>query len=358
MRPPLQNVTLPNRPRLLPGLGVYERRSDELQIGLDPRHAVVAPNLPPILMDILRGLDGRRTTASLLALARDEHAERLRDLLTGLAERGLVEEADSADSPQECEQEPELWSAGLGKRRRDTAARRARSAVLVHGGGRLAAAVASLLAAAGVGHIDTQAEGTVTRDDLGSGLLDGDVGSPRRHALTGAVRRANPATRTTRLRGNRRPDLVVVTDAVVPAPELITRLSADGLAHLPVRVRDGIGIVGPLVLPGRSSCLRCADLHRTALDACWPRVAGQLAGRYQRAELSGVYGTAALAAGQVLRFLCPEDTPPPTWNGTLELDCYAGTVLRREWPAHPHCSCGAPRPSSAPRRSTVGSPAR
>lgn len=346
MSQPLHNVTLPRRPRLLPGLGVFERRSDELQIGLDPRHAVVAPNLPPILMDILRGLDGRHTTAALLALARDEHAERLRDLLTGLAERGLIEEAESADGPPECEREPELWSAGLGRRRRDTAARRAQCAVVVHGGGRLAAGLAALLAAGGVGHVDTQAHGTVTPDDLGSGLLDGDVGSARRQALSAVVRRANSTTRTARLRGNRQPDVVVITDAVVPAPELVSGLVAEGVAHLPVRVRDGIGIVGPLVVPGRSSCLRCADLHRTALDSCWPRVASQLAGRYQRAELNAVYGTAALAAGQVLRFLCPEDTPPPAWNGTLELDCYAGTVRRREWLPHVHCPCGAPRPAS------------
>lgn len=346
MSQPLPNVTLPRRPRLLPGLGVFERRSDELQIGLDPRHAVVAPNLPPLLMDILRGLDGRHTTAALLSLARDEHAERLRDLLTGLAERGLIEEAEAGDGAPESDQEPELWSAGLGRRRRDTAARRARSAVLVQGGGRLAAGVATLLAAAGVGHIDAQAQGAVTPDDLGSGLLDGDVGSSRRQALSGAIRRANSATRTTRLRGSHQPDVVVVTDAVVPAPELVSRLVAEGLAHLPVRVRDGIGIVGPLVVPGRSSCLRCADLHRTALDSCWPRVASQLAGRYQRAELNAVYGTAALAAGQVLRFLCPEETPPPAWNATLELDCYAGTVRRREWLPHAHCPCGAPRPST------------
>ncbi|WP_199434288.1 ThiF family adenylyltransferase [Qaidamihabitans albus] len=335
---------LPRRPRLLPGLDVFERRTDEVQIGLDPRHAVVATGLPPVLMDLLRGLDGSRSTTSLLALAEGGHAERLRDLLTGLAERGLIEEAEPAAAPDTRSGEPELWSLNVGRRRRDTLSRRARCAVLVHGGGRLAVAVATLLAAAGVGHIDAVAAGTVGADDLGSGHLDADVGLPRRRAITEAVRRTSAATRTGRLRGDRRPDLVLLTDAVVPAPEVIRDLTADGLPHLAVRVRDGIGIVGPLVLPGRSSCLRCADLHRTSLDSCWPRVAGQLAGRCQRADLNNVQATAALAAGQALRFLSPEDSPPPTWNGTLEIDSYAGTVRRREWPAHPDCRCGAKRP--------------
>ncbi|MBK1789267.1 TOMM precursor leader peptide-binding protein [Prauserella cavernicola] len=337
----LRNMDLPRRPRLVPGLDVLERRTNEIQIGLDPRHAVVATDLPPILMDILRGLDGSKSTTSLLSLAQSEHVERLRELLTGLAERGLIEEAEPPAHPHTRTDEPELWSLGLGRHRRATAEQRAQSTVLVHGGGRLAAALSTLLASAGVGHLDSEAGGRVGPEDLGSGFIDGDVGLPRRHALTEAVRRANPATKTGKLRGNRRPDLVVLTDAVVPAPEVVTDLLAEGLPHLPVRVRDGIGIVGPLVLPGRSSCLRCADLRRTAMDACWPRVASQLAGRYQRAELGNVFATAAVAAGQVLRVLTPEDTPPPTWNATVEVDSYAGDVTHRDWLPHPECPCGA-----------------
>ncbi|PRX43561.1 ThiF family protein [Prauserella shujinwangii] len=339
----LPNVTLPSRPRLVPGLDVIERRADEVQIGLDPRHAVVATGLPPVLVDVLRSLDGSRSIGSLLALARDEHAERLRDLLTGLTARGLIEDAEPARQHGRTD-EPDLWSLHLGRRCQDTAANRARSTVLVHGGGRLAVAVATLLAAAGVGHIEAASTGRVSPDDLGSGHLDADIGRPRRQAIADAVRRANPAARTGRIGGDRSPDLVLLTDAVVPAPEVVRELTGSGQPHLAVRVRDGIGLVGPYVVPGRSSCLRCADLYRTSLDSCWPRVAGQLAGRYQRADLCSVHAAAALAAGQALRILSPEDEPPPTWNGTLEIDSHAGTLRRRDWPPHPDCGCGAYRP--------------
>lgn len=342
METSLPDVALPRRPRLLPGLDVLERRTGELQIGLDPRHAVVATGLPPILVDILRGLDGRRTTTALLRLADAGHAERLRALLTGLTERGLIEDADTA-RPGVADREPDLWSVGRGRRRQDTSAERERCAVTIRGDGRLAVVTATLLAAAGVGHIDVRAEGAVGTDDVGCGLGDGELGRPRRDAIVAAIRRTNPATRTSRLRGPRCPDLVVLTDTVVPAPEIVNSLVADRLPHLAVRIRDGVGIVGPLVVPGRSSCLRCADLRRTSLDPCWPRVAGQLAGRVQQADRSSVHGTAALATAQVLRVLSPEHTPPPTWNATLELDCYAGRVRRREWLPHPRCECGAPR---------------
>ncbi|GAB3474458.1 TOMM precursor leader peptide-binding protein [Amycolatopsis cihanbeyliensis] len=321
----LPDVTLPERPRLLPGLEVLERDAGEVQIGLDPRHAVVASGLPRPVIEILRGLDGSTSTRALLDLAADEDAEHLRALLTGLVERGLLEDAGSPDAelPEHC-------------------------ALVMYGGGRLAVAMATLLATAGVGHLDVRATGMVTGDELGSGYTAADVGRPSRLAILHAVRRANPKTRTTRLTRPQEPDLVLLTDAVVPAPEVVRELVADGLPHLPVRVREGTGIIGPLVYPGRSSCLRCADLHRTARDPSWPRLAGQLAGRTQHAELSTVQATAALATTQVLRALRHTGEPPPVWNAALEIDAYDGTVAHRSWLPHPECWCGAKPPRLVP----------
>jgi hypothetical protein len=111
----------------------------------------------------------------------------------------------------------------------------------------------------------------------------------------------------------------------------------NGIPHLAVRVRDGIGIVGPLALPGRSSCLTCADLHRT--DSRWPMIAGELAGG--RSEPTSVTcRPVLLAAAQALR-LSPEASPPPVWSATLEIDSYDGAVRQRWWPVHPRCGCGA-----------------
>jgi hypothetical protein len=36
---------------------------------------------------------------------------------------------------------------------------------------------------------------------------------------------------------------------------MVRDLHNQGVAHLLVRVRDGIGLVGPLVIPGVTSCL-------------------------------------------------------------------------------------------------------
>ncbi|MGV0605144.1 cyclodehydratase [Mycolicibacterium sp. XJ1904] len=143
-------------------------------------------------------------------------------------------------------------------------------------------------------------------------------------------------------------DLVVLTDYLVADPRMVRELHAVGVAHLPVRVRDGVGLVGPLVLPGVTSCLACADLHRSDRDAAWPAVAAQLRHTVGSADRATVLATAALALNQVDRVLAavrggvdvegsPE--PPPTLDTTLEFDVNVGSVVARRWSRHPRCAC-------------------
>jgi hypothetical protein len=142
-------------------------------------------------------------------------------------------------------------------------------------------------------------------------------------------------------------DLVVLSDYLVADPRMLRDLHAQGVAHLPVRVRDGAGLVGPLVIPGVTSCLGCADLHRRDRDAAWPVVAAQLRDSVGVADRATLLATAALALSQVNRVIGavrgshtgPESGPPPTLNTTLEFDVHAGSLAARHWPKHPLCSC-------------------
>ncbi|HJQ48381.1 MAG TPA: TOMM precursor leader peptide-binding protein [Amycolatopsis sp.] len=331
---------LPKRPRLRPGLEVFDRRPGEIQFGLDPRHAMVASGLPPDLTNVLHRLDGSLRTDELLAIAESEHTDQLCDILSDLTRLGLVEEAWTPAGRGRAAAEVGLSSLRSRQPARDAYSRRAHTGVILYGSGRLTIAVATLLATSGVGRVQVEADGYITELDTGSGYVDADIGRQRRAAAADAVRRANPATRP-KLHRDQRPDLAVLADAIVPAPELVRLLVHERLPHLPVRVREGLGIVGPLVHPGRSTCMSCADLHRKAMDARWPTVAGQLAGRFQHADLGSVQATAALATAQVLRALCPGDSPPPVWNTTIEIDTYEGTIEHRAWPPNPACECGA-----------------
>jgi bacteriocin biosynthesis cyclodehydratase domain-containing protein len=331
--------SLPERPRLRPGLEVFDRGPGEVQLGLDPRHAMVATGLSPAVVAAMHRLDGSLRISELLALAESEHREQLRDIVAELTRLGLVVEAWASHS--RVAGEVGLWSLRAQQRHRETFEQWAHTSVVLHGNGRLTIAIALLLAASGVGRVHVEATGVVSEQDTGNGYLDSDIGRPRQVAAAAAINRVNPTTKTRKLTGDRQPELVVLGDAIVPAPELVKLLMQEGVPHLLVRVRDGLGIVGPLVYPGRSSCLGCADLHRKALDSRWPMVAGQLAGRSQPADLVSVQTTSAMAAGQILRALCPADSPPPTWNTTIEIDTYEGTIEHRPWPPNPACGCGA-----------------
>jgi hypothetical protein len=140
-----------------------------------------------------------------------------------------------------------------------------------------------------------------------------------------------------------RPDLVVLVG--VPDPQVGERLVADGLPHLVASGQEAIGIVGPLVVPGRTACLRCLDLTRAELDPAWPLILAQLAGQQAEPPACGAVLTAsvaALAAAQALLFVDRPGRAGPAWNGTLELEMPGWQWRRRTWPPHPDCTCARP----------------
>ena len=140
-------------------------------------------------------------------------------------------------------------------------------------------------------------------------------------------------------------DLVVLADYLGTDQRLVRDLHAARLPHLQVRVRDGAGLVGPLVIPGVTSCLCCADLHRTDRDAAWPALAAQLREVIGTADRPTVLATAALALAQLHRIIAavradgPAGDPPSTLNTTWELDVAAHALRARRWPRHPLCGC-------------------
>jgi hypothetical protein len=138
-------------------------------------------------------------------------------------------------------------------------------------------------------------------------------------------------------------DLVVLSDNLVADPRMLRELHAHGVAHLAVRVRDGTGLVGPLVVPGVTSCLDCADLHRRDRDAAWPAVVAQLRDTVGVADRATLLATAALALSQVNRVIGAvrgvDSDPPMSLSATLEFDVHAGSIVARQWPQHPLCSC-------------------
>ena len=267
---------------------VLARPDDTVQVGWDPRRAVVV-HPPPglsanVLAELLRGLQSAATIAELQSLAATRGAEAsvVTTLVSHLVDAGVVTEVS---------------------RRRTRAA-----AVRIHGSGPLTDQLTASLRSSGIRMSQ----------------------SSRTHASTGSA------------------DLVVLTDYLVADPRVVRELHDAGVPHLAVRVRDGVGLVGPLVIPGVTSCLRCADLHRSDRDPAWPAVAAQLCHTVGTANRATVLATAALALNEidhVVRAVSGEDAAgtaaaaPSTLDTTLEFDVATGSIVARRWSRHAMCSC-------------------
>jgi bacteriocin biosynthesis cyclodehydratase domain-containing protein len=117
-----------------------------------------------------------------------------------------------------------------------------------------------------------------------------------------------------------------------------------GVAHLAVVAEEAIGVVGPLVRPGQTACLRCLDITRAGLDPAWPLILAQLIGRVADPPACDAVLTAAVAAqaaAQALAFIDRAAADTPAENGTLELVLPGWQWRRRTWPRHGTCGCSS-----------------
>jgi bacteriocin biosynthesis cyclodehydratase domain-containing protein len=275
---------------LNPAMPVLVRPDGTVQVGWDPRRAVIVQ--PPdglsaaALADLLRAMQSGVADGEVRALA---------------VNRGVV------DPSAMTELVTALHAAGLTT----TTPTHTRSAsIRIHGRGPLSDLLASALRCSGA------------------------------RVRQSRLNHAGVTTRTT--------DLVVLSDFLGADPRVLRDLHEARTPHLPVRVRDGTGLVGPLVIPGVTSCLECADLYRSDRDADWPAVAAQLRDAVGSADRATMLATAALALNQVDRVIRAvqesEDPrhagdPPPTLDTTLEFDVRTGSTVSRRWTRHPRCRC-------------------
>lgn len=340
------------RPVLPPAIRRLWRDRETLQLGRLPGRAVVLAGVDPGARELLTLLDGTRDEAQLVheAQAAGCPPARTQTLLRLLTAHGLLADAAADRSAIRTLHRTERERLGadlasLAVVRGDdglTAAARRRSAVVrVLGAGRVGAAVSALLATAGVGAVDVEDEGTARPQDAGVGALSlRDVGRSRAAAAREYVRAAAPSVDDR----PQPPHLVVLAPPEgTDLDELRNRLDPRA-AHLLAEVRDTVGVVGPLVLPGVSACLRCLDLTRTDLDPGWPAVAAQLCvPRRATAACDGVLAVAvaAVAAAQALALLDGHIRPAAV-DGTLELTLPDWRWRRRTWVRHADCGCAEP----------------
>lgn len=349
--------TAPAGARLRPGTLVLDRGDGEVQLGTDPRWAVRLAGLEQAEVSWLLDLAERRHTTLAASAGRYGVAPARRDEIAAALARGAFLLPAPAPAPGRGRRPaPVLATAdgaadspALGALRPDgdgraTLVARGRRTVAVVGLGRLGAALALHLATAGVGVLLLQDGGPVQVTDLGlGGYGQRDVGAARRSALQRLLERDHPRTL---VRDDAAPDLVVLVEDHVVRPARYARLVGEGVAHLPVVVREADVAVGPFVVPGATACARCADLHHADADPVWPALAAQLRDAPappQETTLAAV--AAGAAAAQVLAHL--DGLRPTTADAKLEVALPDAVPRVRPTPPHRRCGCTGPGPGAA-----------
>lgn len=360
------------RPALKPGLLTVWRNRDTVQFGIDPRRAVALTGMRGT-GDLLRLLDGSRDRGQVLAAAGDlgmdpGTADRV---LTLLAAAGALDDHPAGGHRAmpvgaRARLAPELATASLAHRDADggarTLARRQQARIRVHGGSRAGLWIAGMLTAAGVGLVRSTgpalpgpggagfpappASGSARRPrtpgdgPAGPGDQGGEPGGP----AAGRGDRHGEPVGCPRSRLREHPDLVILADT--HRRELPAALVRHQVPHLAAAASEAIGVVGPLVLPGRTACLRCLDLTRAERDPAWPLILAQLAGQPgadpQACDTVLATMVAAQAAAQALTFIDQGGPATAAANGTLELVLPGWQWRRRSWQPHPDCGCRRP----------------
>lgn len=276
-RPNLLDVTPTRRVQLArPALAVW-RSPGVLQVGLDSP-SVVLEGVPRGLADVVPLLAHPCSTDELGTLLPRIDRRWLAWLVERLSAAGLVVPA-TAPTP---------------------------ATVLVVGTGALAAAVTDALAPTRVPAVPLDPVGFAARPPASEG-----------------------------------PELVVLAASTAePDRSLTDAVFRDGRTHLVVRLEPDRAVVGPLVQPGGTPCIRCQDLARVRLDPAWPHLLAQLCRAPVVADPVLQAWAAATAAVQVRSWLAGE--PPDTGGASLELGQPDFRLRHRAWPAHPGCGCLLP----------------
>ncbi|MFP3713075.1 ThiF family adenylyltransferase [Puerhibacterium sp. TATVAM-FAB25] len=343
-----------DRVRLRPGTVVLDRGDGEVQLGTDPRWALRLAGLDRAEVAWLRDLAARRHAGPAAAAARHGVADERRDEIAAVLRRGGFLQRPGGAADHRAETGPDAGTADapvLGALLPDggglaVVAARGRRTAAVAGLGRLGAAVALHLATAGVGTLVAADRSPVQVTDLGLGGYEAeDVGRPRAEALRERLRRAAPRARVL---DDGTPEVAVLVESRAAAPARYGRLVAQGVAHLPVVVREADVVVGPFVLPGVTACARCADLRRSDADPAWPALAAQLRELVEAPqETTLAAAAAALAAAQVLAHL--DGLRPAAAGALLEVALPEAVPRAAALGPHPRCGCTTLSPSGGRR---------
>ncbi len=308
---PLPELRSYRRPRLRREVPILWRSATAVQIGDDITLTSVTRSHVAWL-SVLDGLASPDEIAASLTIP-SEHAARL---VRGLIAAGALDDASRVP-------ESVRWA---GPAARDDAQRRFSSALAAYRDLDLAHRVTSRrerlrIAVAGTGRLAEEVLSALTTAGLTASADRGDRGD----------------------RGDGG-DIVVLADAAHPHVPASFDDPCMTRPHVHVGAFGERATVGPLVVPGRTSCLRCHHLHRRDADPAWPVLSVQWAhwaGGFPGPPVDPLL-TRLAADWVALLVRAWVDLPdePAVWADTaVDLHLPLSAPQVRACPPHPLCGC-------------------
>jgi hypothetical protein len=306
-----------SRPRYRPECPLLWRGLDQVQLGEGRRHVLIQAS--PLMTRWIVGLTGLRTVNELLAdldaigLDQDTAMQTLRTC----AGAGAIDDATSM---------PNSW------RHFDSTARH--QSEPDH--------TAALLT---FGH-SAIAHSLIDRRHQTTAHVTSALDQRPDPYLTNSIHQALNAAGLTLTDSAHRPDLTVIVGShpVIGSEISALEIPTPTSAHLFVASYGDRAIAGPLVIPGNTSCLRCAYLHTRDADQQWAGVSLQLTSaiaRLQQLPVDRLLATLIAAqTGRLARAWADHMIVQTQWqNIAFELRLPECEVTIQPRPSHPLCQC-------------------
>lgn len=266
----LRDVEPNLKPKLRNAAATALRDRNCIQLNLDPAHSLLLTGEVGKIRQFLNCLDGTHTVAELI-----ETYPFAQSALFSLAKRGLLE-TELLNSQLTADLTPIQLQQFIISQRSYQAVngdldyaqlrltRLTNSYLWLATVGPASALLSLMLAQQQIGRIKLEKLEEFATADLPPWLISSAID------ISNLLQQASAKIKLTQPPGTPAPDLIIIADEPWLDPAITRSYLNRGIPHLYIAPTVSQVAVGPLVLPGQTSCLNCAEQIISNVDRSWP----------------------------------------------------------------------------------------
>jgi len=333
-----------NKPRLRNPSATALRDATTIQVNLDPNHSLLLSGDIGEIRKFLNALDGQHCVSELVTTF--SFAKSALDKLT---RRGLIETEHLDSDTTSKYTKSELDRFITSQRSHQAAATKidfskerlanlTKAYVAVLTSGPASALIAFLLAAQQIGRIKLFAQNDFKPSDLPFWI---SAYPETQMDLSQLLRSISSQISLNQPANNQKPNFAIIADQPWSSVERSLELMNQGIAHLVIDPKVSEVCVGPLVIPGYSSCLNCAEMSVASVDKSWPDMR-QLLGQHQEDQTDWLLLQLAVsfAAAQMIQVISSGDAlTSALLNRRWRFRLPGPTIEVQQMPVNMFCPC-------------------